>query len=127
MTSPIETRACRFELDPRGFVRATMRRGLEMDLADAREALEATARISAGRRVPILVDSRWLKSQSREAREHFVGEEAARITLAVALLVGSPVSRMIGNFFLRRKAHRAPTQLFTDEDEAVAWLSRFLE
>jgi hypothetical protein len=122
MNQPSETRACRFELDQRGFVRATMREGLEMDLADAQEALRATARFCDGGPIPVLVDSRGIKFQTKDAREHFVSEEAEGITSAVALLVGSPVSRMIGNFFIRRNGPRIPTQLFTEEDEAVEWL-----
>lgn len=122
MIHPVATRACTFLLDPRGFVRATMREGLEMDLTDAREALRATAQLSGGQRVPVLVDSRRIKSQSREARQEFASDEAVRICSAVALLVGSPVSRIIANFFLRQQIQRTPTRLFTDETAAVEWL-----
>jgi hypothetical protein len=125
MSPVVETRACRFELDERGFVRAVMRPGLEMTLQDAQEATDATWRVTGGRRLPVLVDSRGLKSQTKEAREHFVGPEAEKVSLAVALLVGSAVSTMIGNFFLRQQTHRTPTKLFTDEAAAVAWLSQF--
>lgn len=122
MGSTAETRACTFVLDDRGFVRATMKNGVEMTLADSEEALAATAAVSGGRRARVLVDSRGLRYQSREAREHFVSEEAARVSSRVALLVGSPVSRVIGNFFLRSSAHRTPTRLFTDERAAIEWL-----
>lgn len=123
MQEQIVTRTCRFEIDPRGFVRATMLEGVEMDLPDAVEALAATARVTEGRRLPVLVDSRLLKFQTRAAREHLAGPEAERVSTAVALLVGiSPVSRVIGNFFLRGQTLRAPTRLFTDEDAAVSWL-----
>ncbi|MFL5320013.1 MAG: hypothetical protein ACJ790_10200 [Myxococcaceae bacterium] len=118
----IETRACTFEKDPHGFVRATMRDGVEMDLADAKEALAATKELSGGQRVPVLVDSRLVKYQTRQARDYFVSEEAAAICSRVALIIGSPVSRMIGNFFLRNSAHKAPTKLFTDEAAAIDWL-----
>lgn len=121
----IETQACSFQLDTRGFVRATMRQGAEMNLEDAREALLATAKLTGGRRMPVLVDSRGLKSQTKESRNEFVSEDAAKVSAAVALLVASPVSRMIGNFFLRRCEHRAPTQLFTEEAAAIRWLMQY--
>jgi hypothetical protein len=120
--SSAETRLCLFHLDPRGFLRATMRQGAQMELADAREALAATARLANGRRLPVLVDCRGLKYQTKEAREEFCSDSAANVSTSVALLVGSPVSRVIGNFFLRREKHRAPTQLFSDEQEAIGWL-----
>lgn len=117
-----ETRACTFVMDARGFVRATMRDGIEMTLTDAEEALAATAEVAGHVRARILVDSRGLRYQTKEARDHFVSADAERVSLRVALLVGSPVSRMIGNFFLRRQAHRAPTRLFSDEADAIEWL-----
>lgn len=123
---PIDTRACRFELDPRGFVRATIRQGIELDLADAREALAATGRLGGGRPVPVLVDSRGIKYQTKEARDHLISPEAERVSCAVALLVGSPVSRMIGSFFLRNHHHPSPTQMFTEEAKAVEWLRGYL-
>lgn len=127
MSSPIVTRACRFEFDPRGFVRATMLPMLEMTLQDAHEAIEATARVNGGNRCPVLVDSRLLKSQSKEARDYLVSEEANRVSSAVALFIGSPVSRMIGNFFMRHHAHRTPVRLFSDEESAVQWLLGFIK
>ncbi len=110
-----------FAADPRGFVRATMRQGVEMNLLDSQEALAATERVARGR-TRVLVDSRGLRYQTKDARDHFASEEAARITSRVALLVASPVSRMIGNFFLRRHTQRTPTKLFSDEQEAIEWL-----
>ena len=118
----VETRTCTFELDPRGFVRATMKEGAEFDLEDAREATAATDRLTAGVAYPLLVDSRGLRYQTKAAREHFVGPEGVKVATAVALLVGSPVTRMVGNFFLRTNEHRNPTQLFSSETEAVRWL-----
>jgi hypothetical protein len=117
-----ETRTCRHELDPRGFVRATVFEGADMDLADARDNVAATFEVGGRRRTPVLVDLRGVRSQTRECRKYFVGPEATAMTGPVALLVGSPVSRVIGNFFLRLNDQRVPTRLFSDEGEAAAWL-----
>lgn len=99
-----------------------MHRGAEMSLSDAQEALAATARLAGGRRLPVLVDSRGIKSQSKEARDLFGSKDAAAVCVSVALLVGTPVSRVIGNFFLRRMSQPVPTQLFTEETSAIQWL-----
>ena len=122
MSNELSTRVCHFVLDDRGFVRATVENGAEMTLTDAKEALAATERVALGKRRPVLVDLRGIKAQTREARQFFVGEEAARVSASVALLVGSPVSRVVGNFFLRLNVQRTPTQLFTSETDAIAWL-----
>lgn len=117
-----ETRTCTFRVDPRGFVHAVMRPGCEMELADAEGNIAAIHELGGGQLCLVLVDMRGVRSQSREARQYFAGPEAARVTRAVALLIGSPVSRVLGNFFLRIGQIRMPTALFTDAEAAIAWL-----
>lgn len=99
-----------------------MKEGASFDLGDAVESLASTWKVAGERRAPALVDMRGIRSQSREARAHFVSEEAALCLSAVALLVESPLSRMIGNFFLGIGVHRFPTQLFSDEQTAERWI-----
>lgn len=93
-----------------------------MELADAREALAATWKTAGEQRRPVLVDMSHIRGESRAARQHFGSDEAATQYSAVALLVASPVSRVVGSFFLRLVAHKTPTRLFTDEAAAVDWL-----
>lgn len=45
---------------------------------------------------------------------------------AVALIVGTPLSRMMGNVFLSVSKPMAPTRLFHDEASALAWLQEFV-
>jgi hypothetical protein len=99
-----------------------MRTGCEMTLNDAKANLAATFELAGRRPIPVLVDMREVRSQTREARQHFAGPEAQKVTLAVALLIGSPVSRVLANFYLGVRPPRIPTQLFTDEAEAVTWV-----
>ena len=93
-----------------------------MDLNDAKENVAAIFELGGRRANRVLVDTRAMRWQTKEAREYWVGPQAAQATSAVALLVGSPVSRVIGNFFLRFGDHRFPTALFSDEEGAVRWL-----
>lgn len=118
----LQTRICSFELDPRGFVLATMDRGAELEGSDAREALEATWAVAGDQRTRVLVDMRLIRSETREAQQEFVSDYSATVCSAVAILIGSPVSRVIGNFFLRLNKHQVPTKLFNDADAAVSWL-----
>jgi len=118
----LQTRICSFESDPRGFVRATMSRGAELEGRDAREALESTWAVAGDQRTRVLVDMRLIRSETREAQQEFVSDYSATVCSAVGILIGSPVSRVIGNFFLRLNKHQVPTKLFNDGDAAVSWL-----
>ena len=116
------TRQCTFRLDGDGIILATMNEGATFELADAVEAVAATAQVAGGKRRPVLVDIRGVQSESREARMYFAGPELAKCATAVALIVESPVSRMIANFFLRIGAQAVPTRVFDDATSARSWL-----
>jgi hypothetical protein len=68
-----------------------------------------------------------LAGQTRAAREYFVSDEAVANYSAVAILVQSPVSRVIGTFFMKLSQHQVPTRLFTDRDEAERFLVGHVE
>lgn len=119
----LRTRTCLF-WDDRVF-HARFLRHAEVTLEDARENTEAAATLTGGRRRPMLVDLREIRSQTSDARAHFAGPEGARVGLAVALLIASPVSRAVGNFFLGFNRPVMPTRLFTDEAAAIEWLLSF--
>ena len=100
---------------------------IEATITDAMEICSAIFKVSEGKKRPLLVDIKNVKSATRETREYFAGDEAARIIEAMALLIGSPVGRMIGNFFLRINKPIYPTKLFTSENEAIEWLKGLKE
>jgi hypothetical protein len=118
------TRTCTFHLE--GVLIARFLPGAEVSVDDARENLAVTARFAAGRPLPVLVDLRGIRSQTAEARALFAGPAAADVSIAVALLIDSPVSRVVGNFFLGFNRPLTATRLFTDEAEARTWLTTFL-
>ena len=87
-------------------------------MAEAQGATAAVEALGHGS-VPILVDMRRMSKIDRQAREYFT--KAPGVT-AVALLVGSAVSKMIANFVIGMQRMPIPIRMFTDESEALAWL-----
>lgn len=73
----------------------------------------------------VLVDMKKVTDVSKEARDYFANERTSSIQLATALLIGSPVSRIIGNFFLEMSKPICPTKMFTKMDNAIKWLQTF--
>lgn len=94
---------------------------------DARENLAVILELVKGRRAPVLVDLRFIRSQSAEARAVFAGHEATRVTQALALIIDSPLSRMLGNFYLGFNKPQTPSRLFTSVADGEAYLRTFLE
>jgi hypothetical protein len=123
----LTTRIQRVWLDDEGIVRALIFAGTEQTRADAAEAIAAVGEIAGHRRRPLLVDLRATKSMDRGARAEYAGEAAVAVNRAVALLVGSPLTRVIASFFMGLGKPTVPTRMFTSEAEALAWLRTFLE
>lgn len=68
-----------------------------------------------------------MRSISREARHYYAGQEAAASASAVALIVDTPVSKVLGNFYLGLSNPILPSRLFSSKDDALAWLKGYLE
>lgn len=94
------------------------------DLAVARAAVEAMSQLTGGRRSPLLVSMHGSGPQDRSARSEFA--RRGDVVSAVALIVDTPMSRIIGTFFLAVNAPPYPMQLFDDEVSALAWLRGFV-
>ena len=122
----IVTRTGRTWLGEDGIMRAVHLPNSVETLADAKENMAATVKLSAGKRYPILVDLRPIKSIDRDAREYYARGDQTEVVTAVALLIGSPISRVIGNFILALNTPRIPAKIFTSEAEALDWLRGFL-
>lgn len=116
------TRLCTFSLEDDGVLVCTMKAGAVFEYRDAVEAMEMVAAEGGGRRRPTLVNMRLIQAETKEAREHFAGPEVLRGCAAVALLVASPVSRVIANFFLRIGTQPVPTRVFDSPAAARTWL-----
>jgi 2-polyprenyl-6-methoxyphenol hydroxylase-like FAD-dependent oxidoreductase len=113
----------RMWLRPDGIVHLVWGPGVAMGLKDAIAAIDAMTELTGGRRSPLLVDVHDAGAQDRPARVEFV--RRGDLVSAVALIVGTPLSRMMGNFFLTVSQPMAPTRLFDDEASALAWLQEF--
>lgn len=74
----------------------------------------------------LLVDNRNLSSIERPARKIFAKEVNNQFTVAVAMIVKSPLNKIVVNFFLRLNNLSRPTKIFNSEVEAINWLKKHL-
>ncbi len=115
------------EKDNSGVVHLKYRPNSSVTLETAVKDIQETARIGAGKKVPVVVNLTGLKSVSRDARRYYSGEETAKYVSAAALVADSPVSRVLGNFFLGIDKPPMPIRLFSSEEKAREWLTQFIE
>ena len=120
-------RVAKLRLGEDGIVRIIHVPGAEVTLEDCKETMAAYLRLNKGKRLPLFVDTKKMKSFSREARKYFSGDEAANVASAAAIVVDTPVSRVLGNFYLGVSNPHLPSRLFSSENEALEWLKGYLE
>ena len=123
----IETGSSVIRMGEDGIIHIEYLPGAELALENVKEEEAAAAKLANGKRFPILVDSRNLRSLSKEGRAYIEGEGGAKVSIATAVLITTPIGRIIGNFFMSINRPIYPVKLFTSEDEAIEWLRRYLK
>ncbi len=97
-----------------------------IDITSAKKINISRLEIQKGKLQPMLSDIKFVRTVSKEARDFMASEEGCEGVLAAAILVDSPITRMIGNFFMSINKPLVPTKIFTDEAEAIKWLKPFV-
>jgi len=114
-------------LDDDGIVHFVCSPGAEVDEAAAKAQEEAVLLAADGGDYPLIVELDGIKSIDGRARRYHA-HETGRSFSAVALVVGSPLSKVVGNFFLGlNRQVFPPLRLFDDMASAKAWLKRTAE
>ena len=108
-------------LPPDGVLRIVVQQGADVSLQDIQETFAAAASLIARNDGGgIIVDLRGLRSLDREVRDYLRSRDGG---VGVGLIVHSPLSRWIANFFMGlRRGPNTPVRMFPDEASAAAWL-----
>jgi hypothetical protein len=114
----------RMWLRPDGIVQLVWAPRTTVLLDDATAALEEMAQLTGGRPSPLLVDMRDTGPLDRPTRAELT--RRSDLQSAVALIVGTPLTRMMANFFLSVNKPPFPTRMFDNEASALAWLQAFV-
>jgi hypothetical protein len=109
-------------IEPDGTIVLRFHRRLRLTVDQTREVARAHMALAGGVKRPVLADTRGLISADRGSRELGAGAGVCAATARMAILAGSPVSRLLGSFFLRVATPAYPARIFDDESEARAWL-----
>jgi len=109
-----------------GICRTVAKTNAEITLHSANENTQIITSFYNSKKFPLLVDTRNMKSITRDARSHFSTNGRDTKINCMALIVKSPISRVIGNFFIGLNKPQVPARLFDAEHEAINWLKQFV-
>ncbi len=126
MTNPWhELRDSRLRLREDGIFELRHFPDVTQSLDDAKAQVAAMrAAAGEGNPRPAMIVVGRMKGQDRDAREYLMKSDEVWTALsAVAVVVATPVGRVIGSLFLGLIRPRVQLRLFDDERQALAWLA----
>jgi len=97
-------------------------KNIVLDLPEAVYIVKDRLDMQEGQFMPVLCDIRDIKEINKAARVYLSIEGSAFIK-AVAFIVGSPVSEMLSEFYLRTSKPTIPTKSFNNIREALRFLN----
>ena len=119
----VEKAEFRFILRPDGILYTEGAKGLVMDLEMAQRCTDITNELQNYQAKPLMCDLTNINKMSKECRLWFSGDEHAKTYTKCALIIGNPISRILGNFFIGlSKPNSKPVKLFKTQAEAIKWL-----
>lgn len=123
----IETEDFKVWTENDGIVRDVIKKNSVFDYKKAKALIDAYHEISGGKCLPVYHDMSDILSADKDAREYVTSEPAQKVIKVLAVITKSPVSQMLGNFFLGLNKPPYPTKLFQDEEKALKWLRQYVE
>ena len=92
----------------------------------AQSFVEESVKITSGKKLPSLFDSRNMKVLETSARKYYAELGSPMLASAVAMLVHGSSQELVGNLFIHFYKLSVPAKLFTDENKAIQWLEKFI-
>lgn len=118
----IETHTAYIFKDDNSIVHVVIRDGAVIDYYDALDQYLVIKNFSEQGPVLKLIDGRCDWSIQKRGRKFLAGKEVKEKTIARAVVVNSVLKKLFANFFNDLNKPEVPTRVFTDYDEAYAWL-----
>lgn len=104
----------------------TYKKNLRIDLEIAKSIVNTRLSFTGGKKMPSLILSQGVVSINKPAREYLASDDAIEGLLASAIIVNSPFSSYLGNFFLAVNKTKLPVKIFSTIPRAERWLQQFL-
>ena len=123
----ISTSVAEIHMDQEGIVHIHFPiKNVKMTVEDSRKIYEGRMQLAnKDSKQLIIADLRTNPNPDRGAREFTKSTEMVNTTKTMALLVGGPISKMLGNFFIGFNKGDFPVRLFTEKEKAINWLKKY--
>ena len=122
-----KTRTAEIRLNSNGIIHAVITiPSAVLTLRDAEENIMSMRRMAPEGHACILADIRNVRYIERPARVHIASDESQSLMERLAILVDSPLTKLIGNLIIAFSTAKFPVRVFTSKYDAESWLSSAL-
>lgn len=112
-------------LDETGLFRWNFLPKADINLDNAEEGYRIVKDVLNSKKVPVLVDMRGARKIDKPSRDYYKNN-ATEYFVAGAIIISSPLSKIIANFFLGLNRPPMPMKIVNSEEEGVRWLKAYI-
>jgi hypothetical protein len=123
----IELTSATVSLRPDFIMHVHIKEGVEMQLIDAIQVVEAIGILGNKKKYPVLIDCEEFSAVGKEARIFSASKAANIYTSADAVAYHSLAHKLFANFYVNHNKPEIPTRVFPDNERAVSWLKTFIK
>lgn len=117
----------KFSLGDDGIIRVVYSDDIDITLNEVEKGGDALKQLCQGKKRPVFVDARSVRSMSRDARLHSLCEDSGTPVVSAVATLNKPVLRILGGLFVKIIAPPYPLKFFSTEAEAVDWLKGYIK
>lgn len=106
-------------------VKVHINEGTHIRLREAEKLMQTISGLSKYTSRPIVVDLTQIASIETSAKLYFISKRTDNHNLCMAMVIVSPIGKMVANFSLLFQHPGCPTRYFNSETAALRWSQRF--
>jgi hypothetical protein len=114
-----------FEMDNNILV-ATYKKASKINLEIAKTIVEARLNFTERKELPVLVYNQGVVSMDKLARDFLSSTEGVKGLKAGAIILDSPFTSLLSNFFIKVSKPKIPAKTFTNKTAALKWLKQYV-
>ena len=101
------------------------KKDLKINLDMAREIVKIRQELANYTPVVALIYNQGVVKMDKKAREFFASDDGVKGIIAAAIVVGSPFTTFLANFFVSVNKPKMPVRVFSSEADALKWLQKY--
>ncbi len=113
-------------LDDNGIIFINVKRQFRFEIQDVKDIVDAICAIGGRKKFPLLINIGEKASADKNVQEYSSKHGATQYCTAIAYITKSHFHKLALNFFILFHAPPRPTRIFTNENNAIDWLKKFI-